>query len=198
MCLSDIKVTSETSTFKIYPLALSILLWHVSVRNVNDFIQSLSTQTSLNSKEEWTGNAERDGKVWECRFFCQLLYPAWPWESDTFKSLFKSGGTDHLHTLLHRPQAQFSQATGYRGSRWLPNDSSHVRQLAPHNKKWNVQLISVVYNSYFYQLKPPFEMLRTLFAIFLSKAQRSWKPSQNYIKCPKAFAWMKWLRQDLL
>lgn len=122
-------------------------------------------------------------------------------ESDTFKLLFRSNGTDHLHTLPHRPtspQAQFSQATGYHGSRWLPNDSSHVRQLAPHNKKWNVQLISVVYNSYFYQLKPPFEMLRTLFAMFLSKAQRSWKPSQNYIKCPKAFAWMKWLRQDLL
>lgn len=112
MCLSDIKVTSETSTFKIYPLALSILLWHVSVRNVNDFIQSLSTQTSLNSKEGWTGNAERDGKVWECRFFCQLLYPAWPWESDTFKSLFKSGGTDHLHTLLHRAIVKFGKKNG--------------------------------------------------------------------------------------
>lgn len=31
----------------------------------------------------------------------------------------------------------------------------------------------VVYNSYFYPFKPPFEMLRTLFAMFLSKAQRT-------------------------
>lgn len=46
----------------------------------------------------------------------------------------------------------------------------------------------LVNNSYFYQFKPPFEMLRTLFAMFLSKAQRTQKPSQNYIKRPKAFA----------
>lgn len=55
----------------------------------------------------------------------------------------------------------------------------------PRSERFSKAL--VVYNSYFCQLKPPFEMLRTLFAMFLSKAQRSWKPSQNYIKGPKGF-----------
>ena len=55
----------------------------------------------------------------------------------------------------------------------------------PRSERFSKAL--VVYNSYFYQLKPPLEMLRTLFAMFLSKAQKSWKPSQNYIKGPKGF-----------
>lgn len=125
-------------------------------------------------EERWAGDAVSEEKVPETCFSVQssLALPS-PVCATYFELLFRSGG--------HTPSCTDPQAPEHYAARLLVIMRQGYFQISrfvldqllciPRSEMFNKALAA--YNSISYQFKPPFEMLKTLFALFLSKAQRT-------------------------
>lgn len=176
------------STFWVHSLPHSILLWKASVQEANDFI------CPFHLKHLWIhgirgqmGRKVIQRKTRKCqkhRFLCPLLLcPAWPCVCYISKLLFTvvaviltihtCSCTDPCphFTQVHEQNAARSPTIMGQGN--FQMTAFVLDQLFCIRRSEMFSKALVVYNSHFYQFKSPFETLRTLFATFPRKAQRT-------------------------